>query len=203
MVEAFRCSQCSAPVTDDRWTNCPYCGTVLSKPTINPLRAVVAPERFAAVERSPGFDELMRREPSGTGNLIGMGAQTLFLGVWTLVTGGMTVAFLPAGPLAILPALMCCFGIFLFLRLTQKTARFAGAELERRIAVWRDERTEVSGGGEHSSAHTSYFALLEERDGTRTELPCSRSLAAAAAPGDIGVAYVRGGVLLDFQRVDT
>ncbi len=202
MVEAFRCSQCSAPVTDDRWTNCPYCGTVLAKPTINPLRAAVAPERFAAVERSPGFAELMRREPSGAGTLAGKGVQTVFLLLWTVGCGVGTVLFLPVGALALMPAAMCIVGIVLVVRQSADTARFAGSELERRVAVWKDERTEVRGGGENSSATTYHFALLEERSGRRKEYSCSAQLAGANAPGDIGVAYVRAGVLLDFQRVD-
>lgn len=202
MVEAFRCSQCSAPVTDDRWTNCPYCGAVLSKPTINPLRAAVAPERFASVESSPAYAELMRREPSGTKQMLGMGCQTAFLLLWTVGAGVMTVLFLPAGPLAIVPGAMCGIGIFMLVSLSTKTAKFAGAELERRIAVWKDERTEVRGGGKNSSATTTHYVLLEERDGKRTEVPCEDGLAGAHAPGDIGVAYLRAGVLLDFQRVD-
>jgi len=202
MVEAFRCSQCSAPVTDDRWTNCPYCGTVLSKPTINPLRAAVAPERFAAVESSPAYAALMKREPSGTKQMLGMGCQTAFLVVWTVASGAMTVAFLPAGPLAVVPGSMCVLGIVLLVILSAQTAKFARAALERRIAVWKDERTEVRGGGKNSSASTTHYVLLEERDGKRTEVPCEDGLAGAHAPGDIGVAYLRAGVLLDFQRVD-
>ncbi len=202
MVEAFRCSQCSAPVTDDRWTNCPYCGTVLAKPTINPLRAAVAPERFAAAERSPGFDELQRRTPSGSGALVGMGLQTAFLVVWTLIAGAMTIPFLAAGPLALVPAAMCAFGIVMLVRSSQRTAQFANARLERHVAVWKDERTEVSGGGRNSSASTHHFVLLELRDGQRSEFPCDDRLAGAHAPGDIGMAYLRGGVLLDFVRID-
>ena len=202
MVEAFRCSQCSAPVTDDRWTNCPYCGTVLAKPTINPLRAVVAPERFAAVERASGYAELMGRAPSGAAQLAGQSLQTLFLVIWTIVAGAMTLAFLRTGPLALLPALMCAFGVVMLARQSARTAAFAKAALERRIVVWKDERTEVRGGGQHSSATTHHYVLLEDRDGRRAEFSCSAALCGATAPGDIGVAYTRAGVLLDFQRVD-
>lgn len=202
MTEAFRCSQCSAPVTDDRWTNCPYCGSVLNKPTINPLRVMVAPERFAAAERAPGFEELLRRTPSGQAQLFGMGFQTLFLLLWTVLAGAMTIPALMAGPMAIVPAGMCVFGIVMLVRSGQRTARFAGAALERRVAVWRDERTEVSGGGRNSSASTRHYVLLEEREGRRLECPCDARLAGSHAPGDIGLAYLRGGVLLDFVRID-
>jgi len=202
MVEAFRCSQCSAAVTDDRWTNCPYCGAVLAKPTINPLRAVVAPERFAAVERTPAYEELLRRTPSSTGKLVGFGFQTAFLVLFVLVSGAMTVGFLAAGPLALVPGFICGVGVWMLVRNSKQAANFAGSQLQRTIAVWRDERTEVSGGGKNSSATTTHYVLLEERDGKRTEVPCEDGLAGAHAPGDIGVAYLRAGVLLDFQRVD-
>jgi DNA-directed RNA polymerase subunit RPC12/RpoP len=202
MVEAFRCSQCSAAVTDDRWTNCPYCGAVLAKPTINPLRAVVAPERFASVERSPGYTQLMSRTPSSTGEMVGFGFRTVFLVVFVLVSGAMTVAFLAAGPLALVPGFICGVGVVMLVRSSQQAATFAKAELERTIAVWRDERTEVSDGGKNSSARTDHFVLLEDREGRRVEFPCDARLAGAHAPGDIGIAYLRGGVLLDFVRVD-
>lgn len=202
MVEAFRCSQCSAPVQDDRWTNCPYCGTVLDKPTIDPLRAVVAPERFAAAERAPAYAELMRLEPSPTRHLLGFGCQSVFLILWMLGTFVMTMLFLPLGPLALVPAGMGIFGIVLVARHSTRTLRFAQASLERRLMVWRDERTEVSQGDEDGSSSTTHFALLEGRDGQRVEVPCSGSLAGQHAPGDIGIAYLRGDVLLDFRRIE-
>lgn len=202
MVAAFRCAQCSAPVQDDRWTSCPYCGTVLDKPTIDPLRAVVAPERFAAAERSPAHAALMRREPSGTPLLVGMGFKGVFLLVWTALTGAMTIFFLPHGPMALAPALMGVFGVVMLVKTSSRAASFASAPLERRTAVWRDERIQVSGGSGDRGATTTHFVLLEGRDGERVELRCDGSIAGRHAPGDIGVAYLRGGMLLDFQRLE-
>jgi hypothetical protein len=43
--------------------------------------------------------------------------------------------------------------------------------------------------------------LLEDRSGGRREYSCNSRLAGAHAPGDIGVAFLRGGFLLDFKRV--
>ena len=203
MTEAFACSQCSAPVTDDRWTSCPFCGAVLNKPTINPLRAVVAPERFAAVESSPRHAELMRHQPSTTGVVFGMGCQTAFLVVFVVIAGAMTLGFAAfTGPLALFPLVILGVGVYMLVTQGKRAAQFASGELERRIAVWKDERTEVSGGGKNSSASTYHYVLLEMRDGRREELPCDARLSGTHAPGDIGVAYLRGGVLLDFKRVD-
>lgn len=204
MVEAFRCSRCSAPVQDDRWTNCPYCGTVLNKPSIDPLRAVVAPERFAAAERAPSYAELMRREPSATSQMLGFGCQSVFLIAWMLGTFVMTMLFLRAGAglFALVPAGMGILGIVLVARHSTRAVRFAQAPLERRVMVWRDERTVVSGGGKNSSSTTTHFVLLEGRDSRRIEVPCRGKLAGQHAPGDIGIAYLRGDVLLDFQRLE-
>jgi hypothetical protein len=144
----------------------------------------------------------MRHAPSGTGELFGLGFQSAFLLLFTVGTGVMTFLFLPAGPMAIVPALLCVLGLVQLSRSASRTVSFAGAGLERRLAVWRDERTEVSGGGKHSSATTEHFVLLEGRDGQRAEVECGGDVAGKHAPGDIGVAYLRDGVLLDFRRIE-
>jgi hypothetical protein len=175
---------------------------VLAKPTIDPLRAVVAPERFAAAERAPAYAALMRHAPSGTSRLVGLGLSSVFLLAWTVLAGVMTVLFLRAGPLALVPAGMTLFGIVLLVRSSTRAVGFANAPLERRLVVWRDERVEVRGGGENDSASTAHFVLLEGRDGERVEVSCDARAAGGHAPGDIGVAYLRGGMLLDFRRVE-
>ncbi len=202
MTQALRCRQCSAPVTDDRWTNCPFCGAVLLKATINPLRAVVAPERFDAVERSPQFGALMRHEPSSTRHLVGNGFATVFLILFTVASGAMSVVAMEAGPVAIVPLIICGVGAAMLLRQVNSSSKFAKAKIQREVSVWRDERTQVSGGRGDSSAVTHHFVLLETRNGRRQEFECSDELAGAHASGDIGVAFVRGDVLLDFRRVD-
>lgn len=201
MVETFRCSHCAAVVTDDRWVNCPYCGAVLAKPTIDPLRAVVAPARFDAVERSDAYVDAKPPSTSGGAHVAGLGVRTVFLVVWTCMAGVMTVLFLPTGPLAIVPALMGIFGVGLVLFSVRETSRFLNASPQRFVAVVRDERVHVSGGGESPST-TQHFVLLERRDGARREFACDAATAGAVAPGDIGVAFVRADRLLEFRRVD-
>jgi hypothetical protein len=202
MVDALRCSQCSAPVQDDRWTTCPYCGTLLDKPTIDPLRAVVAHERFAAAERAPGYEALIRHAPSVADELFGLGFLGLFQLLWIVAAGTMTFYALPSGAAALVPGAMCVIGVVWLVGSVSRAVRFSNAKLERRLLVWRDERTEVSGGGKHSSATTEHFVLLEGRDGQRLELECDGDVAGKHAAGDIGVAYLRDGVLLDFRRID-
>jgi len=202
MASPLHCSHCAAPVQDARATSCPYCGTVLAPPAADPLRAVVAPERFAAAERASGYAALLRHTPSETRVLFGLGCATVFLLGWIAMAVGMTVLFLPAGPMALVPGGMAVLGVVLLVTHSSRAVGFARAPLERRLLVWRDERTEVDGGGKHRSATTTHFALLEDRDGRRLEVSCDERLAGAHAPGDIGIAFLRAGVLLDFRRVE-
>jgi|LakMenEpi03Aug12_release.lakeMendotaPanAssembly.Ray.scaffolds.fasta_scaffold00396_53 hypothetical protein len=204
MVEAFRCSRCSAPVTDDNWTSCPFCGTVLSKPTINPLRAATSPARFAAVRKHPQLAELLQREPSVRHVSSGM----LGLGVFGLIWVGMslfiTFGFMAAGAgaMTLFPLAIGGFGLAGIVKGLGKQGSIRKAPWEREIVVILDERTQVSGGGEHSSATTQYFALVQRENGERREFACRGEQAGKLATGDIGVAYIKADHLVDFERID-
>lgn len=202
MPSAVLCSQCQAPVTDDRWISCPYCAALLVKPVLNPNKAVVAAERFLAVERSPEFDRWIRHTPDASAHETSLGLRTLFLAVFCLGTLFITIVVaVQDGAGAFIPALMFGVALWWLVRHLRRAREFSKAPLDRRIVVWRDERTQVSGGGENSPARTTHFALLESRDGERVEFQCNAELAGGHAPGDIGIAYLRGGILLEFKRV--
>jgi hypothetical protein len=100
--------------------------------------------------------------------------------------------------------LVCLFfvavGVLVVASSMKKTAAFAAAPLERLQALVADKRTEVSGGGD-SAATTRYFVTLETGDGRRLEVGTAGKVAGKAVAGDVGIAYVKGGVLLDFERV--
>jgi hypothetical protein len=66
-----------------------------------------------------------------------------------------------------------------------------------------DERIKVSGGSQNNPAKTTYYVLVADRAGTRIELEATEDLAGRTAPGDIGVAYIRRGRLVDFTNVRT
>ncbi len=203
MVEAFRCSQCSAPVTDDNWTSCPFCGIVLNKPTINPLRAATAPARFAAARRHPDLERLLQLTPSTSGFAASQIFLVFFLVIWIGATLFMSTVFAEvAGLAALLPLAMGVFGFVMVSRGLVKARSIRNAPLEREIVVLLDERTEVSGGGKDSSASTAYYLLVQGEDGARTELGCSAQVAGKVTAGDIGVAYRKGSWLADFQRID-
>lgn len=204
LTNGSKCPGCAALIRDDRSKYCPYCGVLIPHVPMNPTAALAAPERFAAVERSSEFDALMKHAPSGAGQIAGGGVLIAFMLVWTIAAGGMALFMSNFAPtlFVVVPALMSAFGVFVIVKTVLKTAKFSGAELERFVAVVRDERTAVSGGGQHSSASTHHYFLLENRDGQRREYECRSKDAGLTAPGDIGVAYVRDDVLLEFRRVE-
>ena len=71
----------------------------------------------------------------------------------------------------------------------------------RVLAIVVGDRTKVSGGGEHSSVSTTYYATLEFETGRRAELRCDDATAGEIARNDIGVAYLKGGKLVHFWRI--
>ncbi|HEU0036981.1 MAG TPA: hypothetical protein VFQ53_40500 [Kofleriaceae bacterium] len=80
--------------------------------------------------------------------------------------------------------------------------QFRNAPIEREVCVIVKERTDVSGGGEGRSTSTTYYTTLQRRDGERIECRTVRSLVGKLVVGDIGVAYVKASVLVEFVRFD-
>jgi hypothetical protein len=81
--------------------------------------------------------------------------------------------------------------------------KFHNMPIVRLVAVITKERTEVSGGGEHGMrAHTTYYTTLQTRDGTRAEYVTPDRLVGKLAIDDIGVAYVKGHMLVEFTRFE-
>jgi hypothetical protein len=79
--------------------------------------------------------------------------------------------------------------------------RFHNTPIVRLVAVIIKERSEVSGGGERGMrAHTTYYTTLQTRDGTRAEYATPDRLVGKLALDDIGVAYVKGHMLVEFTR---
>lgn len=203
MVQAFRCSQCSAPVQDDNWTSCPFCGTVLNKPTINPLKAVTAPARFEAARRSPEYQDCMQFTPSTSKHSTGTVILILFAALWVGISLFMTAAFSQApGAMMLFPLGMGIFGAVFLSKGIGKQLAIGRAPWERELVVVIDERTSVTGGGKNRSATTNYFVNLQREGSERSEFPCVEEVASSAAPGDIGIAYIKGGHVFGFRRLD-
>jgi hypothetical protein len=202
--ETLKCSQCGAIPKDTGTKFCGYCGSLLPQPIPVPGTPIEAPERFEAVLRHPDLPRLLQRVP------LDSGAHSIGPGVMLLVTMVVISAamlpqitsgdrdHLPAGIL-LLPGAVALFAVARIRNAWQSRS----APLRRNVAVILDDRVKVSGGGQHSSAITTYYLLLAERDGMRVEIETSEEIARRTAPGDIGVAYIRNGRLVDFTIVRT
>jgi len=214
MTTSVRCPQCGAPFRAAEERFCSYCGTqrpeAPSAPSAGPDHAA----RFAAAQQHARLHELMRHAPGTAGRTAGGLFQLGFLVFFCVVAGAGLILFLAAarafGPLEgvggigrllflLVPCLVLGGGIYALVTVARRLGRFHSSPLERRLARVLDERLAVSGG---ESPSTSYFTTLEWPDRTRQEFENEGHLAGKLARDDIGLAYTKGHVLLDFQRLE-
>ena len=200
-----RCPNCAALAREADQRYCAYCGHALPREEPPPAsRPPSVAELLAEVERHPELRSWMAHRPSGVGFAFGLGATAVF----GLVFAGIALVMLKLvggfggmpGVFGLVPLLFVGVGLLVAFGVGAKALRFVNAPLLRVPALIVDERTAVSGGGRNSSASTSYNATLEAADGRREEYRIDGRLAGRVAPGDYGLAYLRGGILLDFRR---
>lgn len=219
MTESIRCGQCGAPFRAAEERFCSYCGTQRPVPSAPPVAASTPPDRaarFAAARSDPRLKTLRQHVPSTAGHTFGAAFSLVFLVGFCVIAALMASAFGafggtvghsiggPAGGaggalFGLVPLLILGVGIFMLVTVGSRLFRFQSAELERRLARVLDERIEVS-GGEHST--TTYFTTLEWEDKTRREFQNHARLAGKITRDDLGLAYVKGDVLLEFARLD-
>ncbi len=210
MAGARECGHCGAVVkrTEERF--CAYCGTELPRPRgEQPIRVeVVGPlgdleRRFERLAEHPSYERLMRHTPGTAGPAVGLYGGAIGAGLFTAVSFFMMIFMAGfAGPMALVPAAFVVFGLVLLVKSLNKATRYSSALMLREPSVILDERTQVSGGGENRSARTSYFATLQFPNGERDEYAVDGRTAGTVTKGDVGVAYLKSDVLVDFQRVD-
>lgn len=210
MSELRECGNCGAVAkrAEDRF--CAYCGAELPVPEEErPIRVeVVGPlgdleTRFARLAEHPDLARLMRYTPGTAKPAVGLYGGVVAAGCFTVVALLLTGFFgVLAGPLAIFPIAFVIIGVVIFVKSLQKATRYTAAELKREPAAILDERTRVSGGGENSSASTAYFATLQFPGGRREEYAVDGRTAGIVTKGDLGVAYLKSDVLVDFKRVE-
>lgn len=162
---------------------------------------------FEGAAKSPQFDELMEHQPSIAGHLFwGLVAIVFCLAATLGCIYGATVlegniALISAGA-ALVMAVLSIFAI-------RDHVRFRSAPLERVLAQVKDETVEThvttshdrkSGRSRTRTSH-SYHLLLEYEDGERESHEVDEETSRLTATGDVGVAFLKGGVLLDFVAI--
>jgi hypothetical protein len=195
------CPNCGAGAGRGDSRFCSHCGTATqAAPCIGSDAHRTHPERFDAVEAHPGYQKAIARPPTAslsdhfTAPIVGfvLGAILFYFGGTRLMeTRGQVLMVL--GFFAVWLA-VCVVALV-------QALRYRAAPVVPCVAVVVDERTEVSGGHGKMPSQTAYYATLQRRCGTRREYEVSGEGAGVLAPGDIGIAFVKAGRLLGFDRV--
>jgi hypothetical protein len=210
MSEVRECGNCGAVPSRSDSRFCEFCGTELPElQGDDPIRVeVVGPlgdlkARFERLEAHSSYERLMQLTPGTAGPAVGLYSGVIGAGCFTAVSFAIMLAVAGfAGPLAFIPGGFIAIGLVLMVMQLKKAAAYSAAALLREPSVILDERTRVSGGGNDSSASTSYFATLQFPDGSRNEYAVDGRTSGRVTKGDIGIAYLKSDVLVDFQRVD-
>jgi hypothetical protein len=204
MSEGRQCSGCGARVTQSEGRFCQYCGAELpALPREEPPPSESSPDPFAALSRDPALEQILALRPSTAAPMMGYGcgivAGFFFIAVSLFVFTGFQMV--GGFPFSLFPLLFVGIGVTIVVVSIRKAMKYGGAPLESRPALVSGERTMVTGGGRDSSASTSYFVTLEFEDGRREEYRTTGKVTGEVREGDLGVAFVKGGYLLDFRRL--
>ena len=208
-AEARKCPNCGAAVAriDSRF--CEFCGHELPRPTARPTVSPPSPygdleARFAALQQHADLQRLMMMAP----RMAGIGCGMVFtIGFFILFVGASLFMFTVIGAtgapgfLRLVPLFFSVAGVAAAIAILRKMGNFSRAPLQREPALVAGERTEVSGGGRDSSSSTDYFITLEFPGGRRREYTTQGKVVGKVSEGDLGVAFLKGDFLLDFERL--
>jgi len=204
-----QCGNCGAAVARLDARYCEFCGHELPRPAAPPPVAPAGPygdveARFAALQQHAELQRLMLQVPKvagiGCGMVFTVGFFVVFIGVAVFMLGVMGETGAP-GFMKIVPLFFIIAGGGAAIAMVRRMSNFSRAPLQREPAMVVGERTEVSGGGRNSSSSTTYFVSLEFPGGRRNEYRTQGPVVGKVSDGDVGVAYLKGEFLVDFERL--
>ncbi|HTJ46887.1 MAG TPA: DUF2500 family protein [Kofleriaceae bacterium] len=199
------CPQCGAAIRADDGRFCSHCGASLpDRPRITADEWPTHPERFDQAKRDPSYERALALDPPAPKLWQTILPVAVFSIFWIGIGGAVVAGFAKGGGAMVLfPIFILGFGLVMMGVTVRTAVTKARAPVMRQLAVVVDERTEIhtTGSGDSRSTHTRYFATLQFKDGDRLECGTSGALSGAIAKGDIGLAVLRGGDLVDFHRI--
>jgi hypothetical protein len=195
-----RCSGCGARPAADA-VACSFCGTPTGFLAPQPEPPPRDPDeerraRMRELGRSPQFEVLAGRSPSTAGVIGGFVVLTLFGTAFAAVSCFIASRAPRHGLFGVMPVLFTLIGIGIGVTGIAKWIAFANAPLRVFPSYVVAKRTHVTGG---KNSSTSYFVTLESERGARTEHKATGSAYGLVREGELGVAYVQGGHLLEFR----
>jgi hypothetical protein len=196
----MNCPSCGKAIRPEE-SVCPYCGSTIRQPAGTP-----APEEINVSElrrHSRELEELLGYTPSA----VRTGARLVILSVFGFVFTAFAIFFIVVSKgegaprvFRLFPLIFVLVGVVMMGGGIRGLVKLTTSPLERLPAAVVGKRQHYSSSSQGSGT-TSYYLTIETEDGQRKEHSVRGRLYGQVERGDAGVAYLRGGYLLDFRRV--
>jgi hypothetical protein len=195
----MNCPSCGARLMSGE-NECPYCGSPVEQPRAS------SPETshdFGPLLKSRDLQELLMYTPSSVRARAGQA----FLMIFGLVFTSFAIFFIvmakrSGAPLIfrLFPMIFVLVGAGMLIGGLRGLVKLATSPLERLPAVIVGKRQQYDTDS-RGSGSTSYYVTIQTEDGERKEHLVQGRLYGEVQRGDAGVAYLKGGFLLDFRPV--
>jgi len=196
----MNCPSCGGRVEASE-LRCRYCGKLIPQSS--------AAEKRTDASQLPGqteeLEKLLRYTPSATG----VGAGHVFITIFGLIFTSFAVFFIVTARrhgapviFQVFPLIFVLVGLAMVGGGVRGLVRLATSPLHRLPARVIGKRQEDSSTTPAKGARsTTYYVTIETEDGQRKEHSVRGSLYGQLERGDAGVAYMKGGFLIDFRPV--
>jgi len=192
----MNCRFCGKAVAT-RDARCPHCGETVVSADFRSLQDVITSDAATGeVQR------LLRHTPSARG----AGARLVVMITFGLGMVGLTVFFFivttkrrDAAPIfQVLMSIVGLGGLAMVVGGVRGLVKLTRSPLSRVPAIVLAKGQKMSGG---RYSHEVCLLTIQTEDGRKKRYPVSHVLFAEVEEGDAGIAYFRGGYLLDFNRL--
>jgi hypothetical protein len=215
-----RCENCGARVAPEGNQACAFCGMALP---VAASPVLTKAQRFELLRVHPSCPRLLERKPCTAGLMRIHGLVFFGLCATAAVSGMIAFAGWTQGdPQAFVPLATGVIAIAVLVLLMRRAAQRAreGLRAVPALVVRKQERWVVYTSGNNvilavidppiwaaasivdAARDTSSRATIETYDGKRLDLELVEALERTVEPGDLGIAYVAAGYLVDFARVE-